>query len=205
MVGGRRGTGAARPSPIVTSECYVHALETATLLAWQPILDGPGFPGRTAISGRSFRRYGAGDETPALETTAGRVRPSETVFPKGHPSLDRESEVVRGTEQMDVIRHQQVIRHQPGCRHLPPDCVQSGLHRLICKPALSLFGADRQKDPIGPAKADFYTLGRSRTLRSEWRLVLQATQGKSRTLTGKAGSAAAPQRGPTAPCLSSPR
>lgn len=125
-------------------------------------------------------------ETCALETPNVRVRPAEAVFPKGGPSLDGEFEVVRRAEQMEVVRHQQVIRHQPGRCQIPPDCVQAALHCLICKPALPLLGANRQKDPIGPGKADLHALGRSRTLRSGWRFVLQASLYSSSKLCGKA-------------------
>jgi len=87
-------------------------------------------------------------KSPRLKYPGVRVHLCEAVFPKAHPSLNGEFQIMRRAEEMKMIRHEEIIAHQP-CRCRPiPDIVQRPLDRSLRQPTFAFLRAYRKKNPI---------------------------------------------------------
>jgi len=75
----------------------------------------------------------------------------EAVFPETHPALDGKFQIMRCTEQMEMIRHEKIITDEPRRSSVFPDVVQCALNRGLRQPASAFFGADGEENPIRPA------------------------------------------------------
>ena len=110
-------------------------------------------------------------KTGRLKSSCIRVSLGEAVFPETDPTFDGEFHIVRCTEQMQVVRHQQIIAHEPSRGGVQPDIVQNTLDRRLCQPALAFIGADSQENPVHPAERKMNPFGwRVPTGFTEWSL-----------------------------------
>src|ERR1035437_6836367 len=87
-----------------------------------------------------------------LKRAGVRMHFGKAIFPEPNPTFDGELQVVRGAEQMQVIRHQQVIAHQPGRGRVPPDVMERVLDGCLGEPTFAFFRADGEENPIGSAE-----------------------------------------------------
>ena len=66
-------------------------------------------------------------------------------FPIRNPALQGDDQIPGRTKQVEMIRHQQIMAHDPSVRG-KPDLSQRVLDVLCCQPALTIFGADGDKN-----------------------------------------------------------
>ena len=88
----------------------------------------------------------------------------KTILPKSDPAFDGELKIIRRTEQMQMIGHQQIIAHQPGRSPVLPNVVKRALNRGLGQPAFALFRANGQKNPIRSAQGKVNASGRRAAL-----------------------------------------
>ncbi len=87
----------------------------------------------------------------------------KAVFPETNPSFDREFQITRRAEEMQVIRHQQVITHDPCGSGVSPDVVQRALNGGLRQPAFTLLGSWRSSTN-GPVNRKDFRWGRAAAL-----------------------------------------
>ncbi len=75
------------------------------------------------------------------------VLPPQLPFPVGDPRLDAKAQVVRRTEAMQVIRHEQVIANQPPGRFLP-SLVNQAVNFRRGQPRRALLRVHREQDDV---------------------------------------------------------
>jgi len=93
----------------------------------------------------------------SLKNSRAWMRFSKTVFPETDPTLNREFQIARRAEQMQMIGHQKIITDEPCCCGVLPDVVQSALNRSLCQPLPALLSADREENPIRSAERNVNT------------------------------------------------
>jgi len=81
-----------------------------------------------------------------------RMRFGKSVFPKTDPTLDRELQITRRAEEMQVVGHEQIITHEPSGGGVFPDMMQRALHGRLREPSFALVGADGEENPVRSRK-----------------------------------------------------
>ena len=77
--------------------------------------------------------------------------PAELAFPKLHPSIYVEMQIVRRAEEMKMIRHEEVIAHPPRCCFLAPDFGERLLDGRVGHPRDGVLCVDGDEENVGLA------------------------------------------------------
>ena len=93
----------------------------------------------------------------------------QAIFPVRNPTFNREFQIMRDAEQMQVIGHQQIIAYQPGGGLVFPNVLKRAFNKGLNQPAFAVLRADGKKNPIQSTGGNMNAFGRRAAL---WQFIV---------------------------------
>ena len=94
-------------------------------------------------------------QRPALKgPRLGQMRPAELAFPKFHPLIDAEMQIARGTEEVQMVRHEQVVAGEPRGGFVAPETDEGFLHVGLGHPRHAVLGIDGDEEEVAFAQVN---------------------------------------------------